>query len=187
MKTANIYLADGFEDIEALGTRDILVRGGMDVKTVSINEHLDVRSSRGLSVQGDLTLDQDREADIMIFPGGMPGAKNLGECRELMKRMNSHYAAGGYLAAICAAPKFVLANLDIDFSLLDFTCYDGCEDTLVGKGARFHMDAACVSQKIVTGRGPGHTFDFAFAILEQLESPETAASIAADMILEVGE
>ena len=94
MKGINIFLADGFEDIEALATGDVLRRGGMDVRLVSIYDELTVESSHGVSVIADFTLDEvdlspdgTDAADVMIFPGGMPGTRNLAACEPLMDAM----------------------------------------------------------------------------------------------------
>lgn len=189
MKGVNIFLAEGFEDVEALATRDILVRGGVDVKLVAIGGEPFVVSAHGAAVGVDEMLcdiEDDGEcsaADVMIFPGGLPGSKNLGECRELIGMMNRHYAAGGSVAAICAAPKFVLSQLD-GIEKAQFTCYDGCEDTLVGKGASFLRKPSVTSGRIITGRGPGHAVDFGLAILSQIKGEKSAAKVAADFTLQ---
>ena len=117
MKGVYIFLADGFEDIEALATRDVLKRGGVDVQTVSIGDDPFVVSSHGLMISADLFLEDledvpgASERDMMIFPGGMPGTKRLAECKTLIRMMNNHYADGGSVAAICAAPGLVLSQL----------------------------------------------------------------------------
>lgn len=185
-----MFLADGFEDIEALGTRDILNRGGVDVITVSITDETEVTSAHGLTVLADTTLsevlvDGNSAADsndIMIFPGGMPGSKNLGECHELIAAMNGHYSQGGSVAAICAAPKFVLGQLD-GIQDATFTCYDGCEDELVALGARFVKKPAVSCGRIITGRGPGHAIDFGIEILRMLRGEAAARSVASGAIL----
>ena len=87
------------------------------------------------------------------------------------------------MAAICAAPKFVLPHLG-DVSGLEFTCYDGCEDTLVSLGASFVRRPFAVCGRIITGRGPGHAMDFAFAILGAIKGPGAAASVKDAMVLE---
>ena len=127
MKGVYIFLADGFEDIEALGTRDILKRAGIDVQLVGITEDPFVVSSHGLMVGIDCSLADLEESygasegDVMVFPGGMPGARNLGRCTRLVELMKDHYSDGGTLAAICAAPGLVLSQLD-DLWGIDFTC-----------------------------------------------------------------
>ena len=118
MKGVNLFLADGFEDIEALATADVLRRGGVDVNLISIYDEYTVESSHGISVNADMMLEDANlrpagttEKDIMIFPGGMPGTRNLAVCEPLMEAMKAHYAAGGTVAAICAAPGLVIGQL----------------------------------------------------------------------------
>ena len=119
MKGVNIFLADGFEDVEALATNDVLRRGGVGTRLISISGEPFVQSSHGVTVSAEEMLqdiDSDHDGtcaeDIMIFPGGMPGSTNLAQCGRLIEMMNAHYAAGGSLAAICAAPGLVLSQLD---------------------------------------------------------------------------
>ena len=182
MKGINIFLADGFEDIEALATGDVLRRGGMDVRLVSIYDELTVESSHGVSVIADFTLDEvdlspdgTDAADVMIFPGGMPGTRNLAACEPLMDAMCSHYAAGGTLAAICAAPGLVLSELD---SLLgvEFTCFEGFEAAPIAKGGVFTPKAAVRSGRIITGRSAGHAVTFGLELLSALK-PEKVEDV----------
>ena len=182
MKGVNLFLADGFEDIEALGTRDILKRAGIDVQLVGISDDPFVVSSHGLMVGIDCHLDEleddgATERDVMVFPGGMPGARNLGRCARLISLMKAHYAAGGTLAAICAAPGLVLSQLD-DVRGVDFTCYDGFSDPMVSKGADFVPKPAVADGRIITGRGPGHTKAFALEVVRKVKGEAVAAEVA---------
>ena len=109
MKGVYIFLANGFEETEAIAPLDILRRGGVDVKTVSIHRDKYVTGAHKVTVAADLTygefkanveLDGTEADDVMIFPGGMPGTKNLEENAEIINFMRLHYAEGGSLAAI---------------------------------------------------------------------------------------
>ncbi len=191
MKGVYIFLADGFEDIEALATRDILKRGDVEVKTVSITGSTAVTSARTLTVIADMTLtellkmDTGKDCsvqDILIFPGGMPGSRNLGACSELIGLMNRHYSQGGSVAAICAAPKFVLGQLK-GIEQATFTCFDGCQDLLQSMGASFVKKPAVTCGRIITGRGPGHAVDFGLEILKKIRGSETALGVAAAVTL----
>jgi len=188
MKGVYIFLAEGFEDIEALATRDVLLRGGVEVTTVGITEEPFVSSSHGLCVGVDTTLEELENVpvagkeDFLIFPGGMPGSRNLGNCQPLIKLMNEHFAAGGSVAAICAAPSFVLGKLE-GIEDADFTCYDGCEGNLVAAGARFHKKPYVKSGRIITGRGPGHSIEFALAVLREIKGESVSAKVASDLTL----
>lgn len=202
MKDVNIFLADGFEEIEALAVRDVLVRGGVKVNLVSISDEYQVCSSHGVTVVADTMLEdclyygcgdlrvlspEEKKSpagasDVMIFPGGMPGSRRLGECESLISAMNDHYREGGTVAAICAAPSFVLSQLE-GIAGAEFTCYDGCEANLVEMGARFSPRPAVVCGRIITGRGPGHAIDFGLAILRALKGDGVADSVRDAMIL----
>lgn len=187
MKGVYIFLADGFEDIEALATRDVLVRGGVDVQTVSISDDPFVVSSHGLTVCADCMLSDLSDGgadtqDVMIFPGGMPGSKHLADCKALIRVMNSHYAEGGTVAAICAAPGLVLSQLK-GIGDAVFTCYEGCQDATVAKGAIFVRKPAVTCGRIITGRGPGHAIQFALEVLKMIKGEECAQAVEAGMIL----
>ena len=105
----------------------------------------------------------------MIFPGGMPGSRNLADNRSLIGRMQAHYDAGGTLAAICAAPGLVLSQLR-EIRGLRFTCFDGFEAPLEAKGAVFVNAPAVTSGRIVTGRSAGHALAFGLQILARMGS-----------------
>ena len=120
MKGTYVFLADGFEISEALTTVNMLRRGGVNVKTVSIYDDRIVTSSNRIPVVADMAFGEFRASttfgpclptDVMIFPGGMPGSSNLAAFPKLMDIMLQHYEAGGTLAAICAAPSVVLGLL----------------------------------------------------------------------------
>ena len=192
MKGVYIFLAEGFEDIEALGTADVLRRGGVDVELISITDEPFVLSSHRLPVGVDDSFDffLDRvqtdgtsEKDVMIFPGGMPGTKNLAANRELMKLMKEHYADGGTVAAICAAPGLVLSQLDA-IKGKEMTCFDGFEEALEDKGARFVPRPAITDGRIITGRSAGHAIAFALEILKKLKGEEVAASVRHSLLLD---
>ena len=178
MKGINIFLADGFEDIEALAVNDVLRRGGLKVNLVSISDDPFVVSSHGVTIGAEQFFsDWDGShagtgaRDFMIFPGGMPGSKNLAACKPLVKAMREHYAAGGSLGSICAAPGLVLGQLDVPEGL-EFTCFDGFQDALLAKGAHFHDVPAVSCGRIVTGRSAGNAVAFGLAILEHIRGKE---------------
>lgn len=186
----NIFLADGFEDIEALATNDVLRRGGVETTLLSISAQPFAVSSHGVAVGADFLLsdleidhDETSAADVMIFPGGMPGSKNLAECEDLVSLMKDHYAAGGSVAAICAAPGLVLSQLDA-LEGLEFTCFDGFQDALVAKGAKFVSAPAVRSGRVVTGRSAGHAVAFGLEILKLVKGEEVAEEVRRSMYLD---
>lgn len=190
MKGINIFLADGFEDMEALAVNDILRRGGLDVCLVSIGEDPFVVSSHGVTVGPEAFLydfDEDHTGtgpeDFMIFPGGMPGTKNLASSEALVRAMREHYAEGGSLAAICAAPGLVLSQLP-DVKGLEFTCFDGFQDYLIEKGAKFVNKPAVKSGRIITGRSAGHAVTFALEILKAVKGEDAAEKVRYALLLD---
>ena len=200
MKGVHIFLANGFEDMEALATRDVLLRGSVPVITVSITDDYLVESSHGLQVTADtswadLEVDEPGTSaqDVMIFPGGMPGSRNLAEHAELMEILQDHWARGGAVAAICAAPGLVVSQLP-GLSGRRFTCFDGFEEAPVAAGAIYTPEgtvtdaaanppAAVSGGTLITGRGAGWAVDFGLAILAYLRGPEVAAKVKAGLML----
>ena len=143
-----------------------------------------VTSSHGITVSVDLTRDDfdDDAPAAMIFPGGMPGSKNLAADRALMALMRSCYKQGGIVAAICAAPGLVCSQLD-DVAGKRFTCFEGFQDPMIAKGAVFTPESAVVDGRLITGRGAGHAVNFGLAILEELKGKETADRVRAGLML----
>ena len=190
MKGVNIFLADGFEDVEALATNDVLRRGGVATTLVALTDDPQAESSHGVLVTAEAflpELDTAHEgttaADVMIFPGGMPGSRNLASCTPLMDLMREHYAAGGTVAAICAAPGLVLSQLD-GWQGKEFTCFEGFEDALIAKGAVYTPRPAVRAGRIVTGRSAGHAVAFALEILRGLKGDNAVARVRHAMYLD---
>ena len=191
MKGVYIFLADGFEVSEALTTVNMLRRGGVNVKTVSIYDDRIVTSSNRIPVVADMAFGEFRAStsfgpclptDVMIFPGGMPGSSNLAAFGKLMDIMQQHYVEGGTLAAICAAPSVVLGLLP-DLTGKKMTCYDGFEEALMAKGAEYVKEGVVVDDQLITGRGPGWAVDFGLAILTKLKGEDIAAKVKAGLML----
>jgi 4-methyl-5(b-hydroxyethyl)-thiazole monophosphate biosynthesis len=185
MKGVNIFLADGFEDVEALATSDVLRRGGVAARLVALTDEATVESSHGVTVCPDAYLPEvDLDAagttadDVMIFPGGMPGSKNLAACTPLIEAMRAHYAAGGTVAAICAAPGLVLSQLGPEaLRGAEFTCFEGFEELLIAQGAVHTPAPAVRAGRIVTGRSAGHAVAFGLEILRGLKGDAVAAKV----------
>ena len=191
MKGVYMFFADGFEETEAIAPADVLRRGGIDVKKVSINGSLGVSSSHGVHILTDMTfsefrnqvvLDGTSAQDVMIFPGGLPGSNNLAACDELMDMMQKHYAEGGCVAAICAAPSVVLGKLP-GLKGKRMTCYDGFEPALVAKGVEYTKEGVVTDGNIITGRGAGHAVNFGLAILAYLKGQDAADQVARSIML----
>ena len=191
MKGVYMFFADGFEETEAIAPADVLRRGGINVKKVSINGSLGVSSSHGVHILTDMTFSEFRNQvvlegtsaqDVMIFPGGLPGSDNLAACDELMDMMQKHYAEGGCVAAICAAPSVVLGKLP-GLKGKRMTCYDGFEPALVAKGVEYTKEGVVTDGNIITGRGAGHAVNFGLAILAYLKGQDAADQVARSIML----
>lgn len=166
MKKVALFLANGFEEIEALATVDVLRRAEIPVQTVSITDERVVTGAHDIPVTADTTFDKAdfSDVEVLVLPGGMPGAKHLNEHEGLKTLINEFNDKGNQIAAICAAPM-VLGGL----GLLDgkrATCYPGFEPELTG--AQTTGESVVVDGNITTGRGPGLAFDFALRLVEQI-------------------
>ncbi|MBR1545484.1 MAG: DJ-1/PfpI family protein [Prevotella sp.] len=178
MKKVYVFLADGFEDVEALIPIDVFRRGGLDVTTVSIMGDYVVETAHGVRIFAD-TLIEDvdtSDADLLFLPGGMPGASNLYAHEGVRKAVTNQFAAGKKVAAICAAPAVVLGQLGI-LKGKRATCYPGFEHLL--EGATYTGGLVSVDGNITTGEGPAAAFPFAYDLLGQLTNPQ-----AVDQIME---
>lgn len=181
MKRAAIFFAEGFEEIEAISIVDVLRRASINVTTISITGNTQVTGSHDISVITDKIFETVDLSiyDILILPGGMPGAKNLNNHDELKKLILEFNQSGKLLGAICAAP-LVFGQAGI-LKGKKVTCYPGFEDYL--KGAKITGTATEVDGNIITGRGAGVAIDFALKIVEQLKNKELAKELAAKMIV----
>ena len=180
MAKVYVFLADGFEDVEALIPIDVLRRGGVDVVTVSTTDFPLVQTAHGVNIEADLMFEQGdfSDADLLFLPGGMPGASNLYQHKGVCKAITNQHANGKKVAAICASPAVVLAPLGI----LDgkrATCYPGFEQALMK--ATYTADLVTVDGNITTGEGPAAAFPFAYELLAQLVDQQTSDQIAEGM------
>ena len=174
-----LFLADGFEEIEALIPADVLRRAGADVKTVSVSDSLTVHGTHGIDVTADISISSVKaeDASMYILPGGMPGTNNLYACERLKELLSEGAEKGIYLAAICAAPS-VLGRLGLLYGR-KVTCYPGFEKYLDGAectGAPVEADG-----RIITARGMGVALDFALALCAALKGEKTAGEIKASV------
>ena len=173
------FLADGFEEIEALATIDILRRAGVPVTTVGVGGEL-IRGSHNIYVQTDIEIgDYEPDPDMLgiILPGGMPGVKNLDADEEVRDAVRYCEARGLYLCAICAAPS-ILGRMGV-LRGRRATCFPGFEDAL--EGAEVCCDKVVVDGAVITAKGAGCAMEFGFAIVGEVISPEKAQAVAAAM------
>ena len=180
MAKVYVFLADGFEDVEALIPVDVLRRGGVEVLTVSTNPDVMVESAHGVNICADIMFDEANysDADLLMLPGGMPGASNLYAHEGVCEAVKAQFAAGKKVSAICAAPAVVLAQLGI----LDgkkATCYPGFEKMLTK--AEYTADLVTVDGNVTTAEGPAAAFPYAYELLTQLVDKQTSDQIAEGM------
>lgn len=172
-----MFLASGFEEVEALCPLDLLRRAGVEVCTVGIGG-AEITGSHGITVLADMTdtafaaLD-DPTPDMIILPGGMPGSLNLDASPTVDAAIKATVKSNGYLAAICAAP-LILGRRGL-LKGLRATCYPGFEDELVGAleiGGRVIRDG-----RVITATGMGVALEFGLELISVLKDPETAGKI----------
>lgn len=176
-----VPLAQGCEELEAVTITDLLTRAGIEVVTAGLDAQ-PVKASRGITLVPDTTLDtvMDEEFDMMVLPGGLPGADHLDSdprIHELLKRLNQ---AGKYTAAICAAPK-VLAGA----GLLEgrrATSYPGVLDNMDLPQVDVQLERVISDDRVITSRGPGTAMDFALELIEKLSGPETRDQVEQGLV-----
>lgn len=182
MPTALVAFANGSEDMEATSVASILERGGVKVTRAAITTDgtLDVVLSHGMKVHCDAHINDCTGAyDMIVIPGGLEGATNCANCEPLVQKLKAQKASGHYIAAICAAPGFVLAHHGL-IGESPATGYPGCSDNIKNyTGAHTTTDRAA---KIVTGKGPAMAIEFGLACLEVLVPAETFAKVKAGML-----
>lgn len=182
-KTAVVLLADGFEEVEAVTPVDALRRAGVDVKIASLAGD-GATGARGIVVKADLAAGAvDFVPDLLVLPGGMPGAANLGSSPAAKALAEKVLRAGGILAAICAAPVMTLGA----WGMLDgrkATCYTGMEKSFP-PGVAYSPERVVVDGNIVTSRGPGTALEFSLALVEKMLGGEKSAALAETMIARV--
>ncbi len=177
-----VMLADGFEEIEALSVVDVLRRGNVDTVMVAVKEDKVVLGAHNIPVVADEKLSQVKveKEDMIVLPGGSKGVENLGASEMLVSMLKEHQSNNGWLAAICAGPM-IPGKLGF-LKGIKATCYPGCECELTD--AVLSEGNAVVDKNFITGRGPGVTLDFAFAILEAIKGKEIAAEVKKGMLFE---
>jgi 4-methyl-5(b-hydroxyethyl)-thiazole monophosphate biosynthesis len=167
MASVLVPLAQGCEELEAVTVVDLLRRAGIHVVTAGLDAQ-PVCASRGVVLMPDMTLEQALEGDydMVVLPGGLPGADHLGDDARIIGLLQEMAAAGKYTAAICAAPR-VLARA----GLLDgkrATSYPGALETAAVPGLEYSEEAVVTDGNVVTSRGPGTAMDFALHLIELL-------------------
>jgi protein deglycase len=180
MKKICIPLATGFEEIEAITLIDVFRRAGFSVASSGLNS-LQVRGSHNVTVTADMTLDEALQSawDLVILPGGMPGATNLRDDARIGTLLVQTAKSGGYVGAICAAP-IVLGRFGF-VQGKKATSYPGFRDQL--PGAVYCEDRVVCDGHVLTSRGPGTAMEFALAITGLLAGRATADELKKQMLV----
>lgn len=177
-----IAVADGTEELEAVTTIDTLVRGGAEVIVGSVMPSLQVTCSRGVKLCADRHI-RDCKTDswnLIVLPGGMPGAEHLSESEDLIEILQHQQEQGKYIAAICAAPAVVLARHRLLHGRRA-TCYP--VEKFSSKLSHFDHEQVVVDGSLITSQGPGTALSFALKLVELLFGYEKFSSLKKDMII----
>ena len=173
------FLANGFEEMEALCPVDILRRGECEVTLVGVGGKL-ITGSHGIEVSADITdgeIALDDKLDMIILPGGMPGTLNLEKNADVKKAIDYCVKEERFISAICAAPS-ILGHMGL-LKGKEAICFPGFEEQL--GGAKISDSFVCKDGFIVTAKGAGVAQEFGFKLLECLKGKETADNIKASL------
>ena len=175
-----VFVAEGFEEIEALTVVDMLRRVGILTDLVSVTLEIMVSGSHGIEVRADKLIEEIEFAsvDMIVLPGGMPGTKNLEECEPLMEALDIFYEQGKDISAICAAPSILGHKGFLNGRIA--CCYPTFESHLTG--AVVTHNEVEISGNIITSRGMGCAIAFSLAIIEKLVGKETAEDLAEKIV-----
>lgn len=179
MKKAVVFLADGFEEVEAFAPVDILRRGGVDVTIAGVTG-MQIVSSHNVKVMADKDVKEIKadDYDAFICPGGMPGAVNLKDSivTDIIKEA---YGKDKIVSAICAAPM-VLDKAGV-LADKDFTMYPGMQ-SYAPSGSYKSNEFVVKDGRVITGAGPAAAFEYAFKLLAELQGEEVLSQIAEGML-----
>lgn len=189
MKSAVVFIADGSEEIETLTPVDYLRRAGVEVKLVSVGSNSrTVTCSRNVSINADITLDAYLSScgsslpDAVVVPGGMPGAKNIAECRSAISFINAMDAEKKLVCSMCASPALVLSRTTA-LNGKKWTCYPDMESN-AGENQKNHVAGVPFvhDSNLITGRGPGTAEEFSMEIVKTLAGEDTWKKVKASSI-----
>lgn len=182
MSRIAIFMAVGFEEIEAISTIDVLRRGGMEVELISVSGNEDVEGGHGISVKcSRLFYNVDyAEYDALVLPGGMPGTDNLNKHEGLIELLQKFVGEGKKVAAICAAPM-ILGQLGM-LEGKEAICYPGLEEHLTG--AHLSNQSVVRDGQLITAKGAGVAMAFGLEILKWFLPLDEVTTLKEKMILE---
>lgn len=170
-----VFLAEGFEEVEALATVDVLRRAGLEVKTVGVSGNV-VSGSHSIPVVCDAVIgdvEPDSSVDAVVLPGGMPGTLNLEKNEKVNSFIDYAYSNGKYVCAICAAPSILGKKGMLEGR--EAICFPGFEEYLLG--AKLSDKSVCVDGKIITAKACGVALKFGKVIAEQFVGTQKAEAL----------
>ncbi|PKM30485.1 MAG: DJ-1 family protein [Gammaproteobacteria bacterium HGW-Gammaproteobacteria-12] len=181
-KRALIAVADGVEDLECVTLIDVLRRADVEVLVASIEERRMITCARGTRLTADAMLVDvlAQDFDLIVLPGGMPGAQHLADFEPLAERVRKQAKAGELFAAICAAPALALQSYGV-LKQRRMTCYPAFSDRL--SGCTFVDETVVVDGNCITSQGPGTALAFALTLVEQLVGRGTRTEVAKAMLV----
>lgn len=182
-KQVLIPLAQGCEELEAVTLIDLLVRAGINVVTASLDEQRIITASRGVQLIAQTTLSEveNTHFDLIVLPGGLPGATHLNESKLLHSMLNKAISSGQYVGAICAAPKVLVTA-----GLLDnksATSFPGAIDQNPAEGMTYVDEPVVIDGQVITSKGPGTAMLFTLALIEKLAGTAVKESVAKSLQL----
>lgn len=181
MSRVLVPLAQGFEELEAITITDLLTRAGVEVTTAGLDDN-PVTASRGITIIPDTSIDKvlDQKFDMVVLPGGLPGADHLRDNEHVQALIKKQAAEGKYVGAICAAPKALA-----EAGLLEgktATAYPGVLEALGNDQIHVKNSALEIDGNIVTSRGPGTAMDFTLTLIELLEGESRRTEVEQQLV-----
>lgn len=180
-KTVLVPIANGIEELEAVTIIDTLVRAGAEVTVASVQDDLAVTASRGTKLVADAPIEvcSSNKYDLIVLPGGLPGAEHLRDCDTLTAMLKQQNCHGRLYAAICASPAFVLASHGL-IGDKRATCYPSMVDKLGDNGT--DKERVVVDGNCITSQGPGTALEFSLKLVEVLFGESTYLEVAGAML-----
>lgn len=185
MPKVMVAIAPGSEEIEAVTIIDVLRRAEIEVDVVSVcpQGRLEISASRGVKLVADRHLSEIEASDyqMLVLPGGLPGSEVFRDSQQLVEQLKQR-PDGQWLAAICAAPAIVLASHQI-CSAAQMTCHPAFQQHIPAGQLSQQRVAVDLAHRLITSQGPGTALEFSLSLVEQLIDKNTAANVAAPMVL----
>jgi 4-methyl-5(b-hydroxyethyl)-thiazole monophosphate biosynthesis len=177
-----VPVSKGSEEIETVTIVDTLVRGGAKVTLAAVCPNdVEVLCSRGVRIIAECKMSEcvSKKWDMIVCPGGMPGAEYLRDCTHLTSLLQSQLEEGKYIAAICAAPAVVLAHHGL-LQGRQATCYPA--DKFTAQLSNYKSDPVVVDGQLITSQGPGTSLAFSLKLVELLFGKEKAEAVSKEMV-----